>query len=131
MSGADFSLSVDDARATAVVTVSGELDANTARDLEEHLVRVGGDHDAVVLDLTGVTFVDSVALASLSAAADRVVDLRVVGSRQVARMIALAGMDSEIALHDSVADATRGHLPRRPSHPAHDGGRAFAVVGTA
>jgi len=114
-SATDLLLSVGHAHGAAVVTVSGELDATTARTLEDHLDRLDAHRDVLVLDLTGVTFCDSVGLASLVDATRRAVDLRVVGSRQVARTVALAGMESEVPLFDSVPDATSGRACRLAS----------------
>ncbi|WNV85241.1 STAS domain-containing protein [Umezawaea sp. Da 62-37] len=111
-SGADLLLSVDHTPTATIVTVSGELDATAAQDLEDHLDHVDTDRGVMVLDLTGVTFCDSVGLASLLDVNRRGIDLRVVGSRQVARTVTLAGMDSEVPLFGSVSDAT-GRRTRR------------------
>jgi anti-sigma B factor antagonist len=115
-SGADLLLGIDHSRNATVLTVSGELDATTARVLEQELDRVLTGKDVLVLDLTGVTFCDSVGLASVLEAKRRGVDLRVVGSRQVRRTIALTGMDTAIPLCGSVAEATR--LLVRNAEPA-------------
>jgi anti-anti-sigma factor len=104
-SGTDL-LVGDHAHDTAVVTVSGELDASTAQDLRDHVDHVA--ERVLVLDLTGVTFCDSVGLASVLEPLHRGVDVRVIASSQVARTIALAGADSEIPLFESAPDAIRG-----------------------
>ncbi len=109
-SGIDLPPGVDHAPDTAVVTVSGELDATTARHLQDYVDHV--DERVLVLDLTGVTFCDSVGLACVLQATRRGIDVRVVGSRQVTRTISLTGADSEIPLFDSVSDALRGHNGR-------------------
>ena len=80
-------MGVDQDRDTAVV-VSGELDATTAPTLRDRLARVDADR-GVVLDLSGVTFCDSVGLASVLEATDRDVEVRVVASPQVARVVRL------------------------------------------
>ncbi|PRY44453.1 STAS domain-containing protein [Umezawaea tangerina] len=102
----DLVVGVDRTPGATVVTATGELDANTARALDERLSRLDATSGVVVLDLTGITFCDSVGLACVLAAPHRGVDLRVVGSRQVARVVALAGTDTELPLFPTVAAAT-------------------------
>jgi anti-sigma B factor antagonist len=104
-SGEDLLVEVDRTLPVAVVTVSGELDADTAPRLDEHLDRFDAGGGVVVLDLTGVGFCDSVGLAGVLSAARRGVDLRVACSRRVARVVALTGMDGEFRVFGSVADA--------------------------
>ncbi|WNV92171.1 STAS domain-containing protein [Umezawaea sp. Da 62-37] len=106
-SGVDLLLSIDHTRNAVVLTVSGELDATTAHALEHELDHVDIGKGLLVLDLTGVTFCDSVGLASVLEAERPGVDLRVVGSRQVRKTVALTGMDAVIHLFGSVPEATR------------------------
>jgi anti-anti-sigma factor len=117
----DLLLGVDHAQHAAVVTVSGELDATTAPDLRDHLDHVDTDQDALVLDLTGVTFCDSVGLASVLKLLDGDADVRVVGSRQVAKTITLTGSVQKVPLFGSVQDAIGEH-DGRPARP-----REFAL----
>lgn len=56
----DESLGRHNVHGAAVVTVSGELDATTASDLQNWLNHVDTGQCAVVLDLAGVTFCDSI-----------------------------------------------------------------------
>ena len=106
-SGADLLLSIDHTRNAAVLTVSGELDATTASALEHELDQIDTDQGVLVLDLTGVTFCDSVGLASVLEAMRRGADLRVVGSRQVRRTVSLTGMDAVITMSSPVPEAIR------------------------
>jgi anti-sigma B factor antagonist len=115
-SGADLLLSIDHTRNAAVLTVSGELDATTAHALDHELDHLDTDNSVLVLDLTGVTFCDSVGLASVLEAIRRGVDLRVVGSRQVRRTAGLTGMDAVIPMSNSVPEAIR--LLARDGEPA-------------
>jgi anti-sigma B factor antagonist len=46
-----------------VVSVGGELDLVTSRELDEHLTRARRDGNKIVLDLTGVEFMDTSSLA--------------------------------------------------------------------
>ncbi|HEX6345875.1 STAS domain-containing protein [Umezawaea sp.] len=108
----DVLVEVDRTPRASIVTASGELDATTAGALDEHLLLFAAG-EAVVLDLTGVTFCDSVGIACVLAALHRGVDLRVVGSRRVSRVLALVGRGLEERLHTSVAEALA-----QPAQPA-------------
>jgi anti-sigma B factor antagonist len=56
----------------AVVVVKGEIDAHTAPQLKERLLDlVAGGIDRLVVDLRGVTFIESVGLGTLVAARKR------------------------------------------------------------
>jgi anti-sigma B factor antagonist len=64
-----------------VGVVTGEIDMSNAEDLEARLVEATKETDGLVLDLTGVTFIDSAGvrlLDHLVAAADAEPALRVV-----------------------------------------------------
>ncbi|MCS7475416.1 STAS domain-containing protein [Umezawaea endophytica] len=88
-----------------VVTVSGEVDADTAPSLDRSLGEVDADSGVVVLDMAAVTFFDSAGLASFLGLIHRGVEFHLVGSRQVVRTVSLAGIDRHVTLVDSVADA--------------------------
>jgi len=101
----EFFVEVVRSAGTVLVTVSGELDADTAPELNRNLVHVDAGSGRVVLDLRAVSFCDSVGLASVVAVVRRGADLRVVGSRPVVRLITLAGMDHHVTFAASVAEA--------------------------
>jgi anti-anti-sigma factor len=86
-----------------LVTVSGELDADTAPELTRVLDLV--DSGVVALDLRAVPFCDSVGLASIVTLVGRGANLRVIGSRQVIRLMTLTGMEHHVAFVASVAEA--------------------------
>ena len=73
----DFSLAVAAAPGRTVVTTSGEVDAATAPMLREALMRAQagllrqGPEHSLVVDLSGVTFIDASALGVLAGAARR------------------------------------------------------------
>ena len=90
---------------TLVVTVSGELDSATAGELAGHLDQVTAESGPLVVDMTGVTFCDSSGLNCLMGAVARDVDLRIVGSRQVLKVLRLAGVMHAVTLEPSVARA--------------------------
>jgi anti-anti-sigma factor len=94
-----------------LITISGELDADTAWRLSERLDEVDATSGVVVLDLTAVPFFDSVALACLLEAGHRGVDLRVAGSPQVIRTMTLTEVHRVVPVAASVAEALA--LPTR------------------
>ncbi|WP_086830068.1 STAS domain-containing protein [Allokutzneria sp. NRRL B-24872] len=96
--------------AANVVTVVGELDMYSARELEEALTATDSDTAVVVADLDGVSFMGSVGLAVLHEAALRVaaqgVQLRLaVSTKPVTRALAVSGLTSEFSLYPSVREA--------------------------
>lgn len=103
-------------RGHRVLHVGGEVEALTARRLAdavtEALEETLGDGRAVVVDLTGVTFRDSAGLAALVRVTERGEDsgepLRLVvdHTRPVVRPIQITGLEQQLALYESVADAT-------------------------
>ena len=96
----------------AVVTVGGEVDLDTASQLGDHALDAVRDVSPhVLLDLTGVTFMDSTGLKVLLSIQRRAVlaggSFGVAGpSRSVRKILALTGLDQTFALHDTVEDAT-------------------------
>ena len=95
----------------AVVTLSGELDAGTAgrlRSLLNELLLAGKSN--LVLDLSGLTFIDSAGLAALLSAAK---GTRRGGGRlllsgpapTVRKVMALTGIDVVLTTVDSVDEA--------------------------
>ena len=80
-----------------VIWVSGDLDADTGRAVRARLAQAQRHaHSDVVLDLTGVTFIDSVAVTTIVNGArsmSEVGNLRVISPpERVARVLTEAGM---------------------------------------
>jgi anti-sigma B factor antagonist len=69
---ADFSREVTTAGEICLVTLSGELDMSTAEGLTDWLVEVAGS--AVVVDLSGLTFMDSSGISALVTARNRMTE---------------------------------------------------------
>ncbi|AWB48994.1 anti-sigma factor antagonist [Gemmobacter aquarius] len=95
---------------TFVTPDAARLDASTAPALREMLVGcLDAGAQSVVLDLTGVTFLDSSALGALIAAAKRAGrngPFAVCGVQPaVARLFALTHMDRVFTVHPSKAEA--------------------------
>ena len=94
-----------------VVAVTGELELATAPRLRQEVVGlVGEGHVQIVLDLSGVDFVDSVGLGVIVSVLKRVRgrggELVVAGPvPRVRRLFELTRLDEIIPLHDRVEDA--------------------------
>lgn len=110
----DFGVVVASHGKWEVLTVTGEIDMATAprfRQRLQSIINVGARY--VVLDLSGVDFVDSTGLGVLMGAAKRVRsaggDIRLVmtGDR-LAGLVELTRLDRVLDVFDSVAAATEG-----------------------
>ena len=115
----DLALSTHQVDDLAIVTVGGEVDLDTASQLGDHALDAVRDVSPhVVLDLTGVTFMDSTGLKVLLAIQRRV-DLAdgsfgVAGpSRSVRKILALTGLDQTFALYETVDEATTARSAAR------------------
>ncbi|HEX3462275.1 MAG TPA: STAS domain-containing protein [Acidimicrobiales bacterium] len=69
---ADFSREVTEVGNVHLVALQGELDIATAQGLADWLVEISGS--AVVVDLSGVTFMDSTGLTALATARQRMAE---------------------------------------------------------
>jgi anti-sigma B factor antagonist len=96
-----------------VVTVQGELDLATADRLWVELEPVLASRKLVILDGTGITFLDSSGLRVLLQAGKRAVTdgatFRLVAPQQaVQRVLELAGAEGHLQIRDSVPAALEG-----------------------
>lgn len=89
----------------AVVEASGELDLLTSSEFRDCLVSATGEGaERVVVDLTGVTFIDSSALGALVGgarrSAERGAELMIVcPAGSVARVIEITGLNRAFAIY--------------------------------
>ncbi len=93
----------------SLVTAAGELDLATVPDLEDTLERAD-PAGRLVLDLSGLTFLDSSALRLLIATIRRVDEAGgsislVAPEPGVARVLEIAAIDKMVAVHTSLDDA--------------------------
>lgn len=118
----DLELSTRPSGDRALVTVAGEVDLETAAQLGDHaLAAVRDVSPHLVLDLSGVTFMDSTGLKVLLSIQRRAEvaqgSLAVVGTtRSVRRILTLTGLDQTFALYDTLDEV--------PEPPAVTGGAA-------
>lgn len=98
----------------AVVDVEGEIDMFTAPKLREQLVQlVDEGHYRIVVNLEGVTFIDSMGLGTLVGGLKRVKEHEgtlalVCSHRPVMRVLTITGLDNVFPVHPSVASAIGG-----------------------
>ncbi|RZS77906.1 SpoIIAA-like anti-anti-sigma regulatory factor [Motilibacter rhizosphaerae] len=94
-----------------VLTVAGEIDAATAPALRQRLIDLPAEgHTDVLLDLTGVTFLDSTALGVLVGTYKRLAALHgtlaiVPGTTMTKRLLKLTALERVFPLYASVDDA--------------------------
>ena len=98
---------------TYVVSVIGELDLHTARQLDQELMGAfENDTRRVIVDLSGCEFIDSTALAILVKAKERLgttSQLRLVSAdRNVRKIFEITGLDRVFAVHPTQAAAMNG-----------------------
>ena len=97
-----------------VLTVTGEIDVYTAPTFKQAVVNlVGEGHNRVVIDLHGVSFMDSSGFGALLGATKRLRPegggLRLIGvNRTIQRMLHLTRLDTVIPIDDSVEAAVAG-----------------------
>jgi anti-anti-sigma factor len=110
MSIMDLELSTRPLDGRALVSVAGEVDLETASQLGDHALAALRDVSPhLVLDLAGVTFMDSTGLKVLLSIQQRVElahgSLAVVGTtRPVRRILELTGLHASFALYDTADD---------------------------
>ena len=107
----EFDVEAEQRGGTRVVTVRGEVDVATAPTLGEALdAALDEGSGPVVVDLSGVTFIDSTGLGVLIAVRKRCLDsgreLRVVVSDpRILKVFEITGLDDLFAIHPALDPA--------------------------
>ena len=99
-----------------VVELVGELDLTNAADVERKLEQSAGAGDGLVLDLNGVTFIDSAALHMLFRVARGIGDARRFGivlqpTALVARTLEIVGLNAVTTVRQSVDELVGEPIP--------------------
>jgi anti-sigma B factor antagonist len=107
-----FEVAVKEETRGAVVTVSGELDVASSQTLEHELTKLQSVA-TVVVDLRGLTFIDSTGLGVLVRAHQLAKEQGrrfglVRGNGQVDRLLNLTGLDQELLVGDSTEQLLAG-----------------------
>ncbi len=97
----------------SVVAVTGEVDLATAPSLRRAFEDAAESSDAVLADLSGVSFMDSTGLRVLIAAHQGLEAAGgkfavVPGDGAVARLLDITGVDDHIAMYENVTEAVAG-----------------------
>jgi anti-anti-sigma factor len=105
----EFELTVSTEDGVRVVAVSGELDLDTMRELNAALAADDGLLATTVVDLRGLTFIDSSGVSGVLAAARRARDaggrlVCVPGAPTVRRVFELTGVDTVVEWVDRPGD---------------------------
>jgi anti-anti-sigma factor len=98
------------AGAVRLVSPKGALDLGTARGLGQRMAEIAGEGAEAILDLAGVTFIDSVGLGVVLKAASRFHRqghrlIIVAPPGPVLRILEFAGVSDRLAVVETVADA--------------------------
>jgi anti-sigma B factor antagonist len=107
-----------------IVTIVGDLDLVTSAQLDEHLAKTGREASWIILDLAGVDFMDTNALAVIvnhwkkAAAAGGM--LALAGARyQYTKALWITGLASKLPMYDTVNEAVEaGAAPQPKVGPA-------------
>ena len=110
----DFEVSIDErADAYSVVVVHGEVDLHTAPNVQYAIERGSEGVEAVILDVTGIAFMDSTALSTLMRARESLekkgASLRLTTpSKAVERIFAVTGFGDYFDIYSSREAAIAG-----------------------
>jgi anti-sigma B factor antagonist len=95
-----------------VARLQGEVDASNVKEMGDRLRSLMSNRSvALVIDLSGTTYLDSAGINMLFALAEELrgrqqrLALVVAGGSPIARMIALTGLDQTIRVRPTLADA--------------------------
>lgn len=107
-------IAVEELEGWRVLRLAGEVDVASSPRLRDRLVQlVTEGPPQLVVDLSGVTFIDSMGLGALVSGLKRARahagDLRLVGpTDHVAKVLAITRLDQAFVVADTVADAMAG-----------------------
>jgi anti-anti-sigma factor len=118
----EFDVSVERAGTTAIVRLSGELDLATAPELTEVLHGLDGGYQRIILDLTGLEFIDStglrLAVTEHGRASAEGFEFVIAGAAgAVLKVLRLTGLDVTLPLAPDVASIL-GDASTNGRHPA-------------
>jgi anti-sigma B factor antagonist len=108
--GGELSVTVRRERGVVIAEVTGDIDISTVSGLRERLLGLADGGQPLIVDLNGVSFIDSTGLGVLVAATRRADahggSLHAVCSRKPTRkLLWLTGVDRRIPLTDTVDEA--------------------------
>jgi anti-sigma B factor antagonist len=119
---AELRLSMEPQDASVVVAVRGELDVVTSRQFDDYLSDASAGRDRVVLDLSGVDFMDTTALAVIVSHWRRQVEaggkFLLAGARyRYTKALWITGLADRLPLYGTVDEALEALGPALPPVP--------------
>jgi anti-sigma B factor antagonist len=98
---------VEERNGAVIVRLAGELDLYNAPTLRDELLKAAdGSPDRLVVDLSGLTFIDSTGLGVLIEARTRLTNRRAfllaAPGLETRRALEISGLDRHFAVHDSL-----------------------------
>jgi anti-anti-sigma factor len=107
----EFEVTVSTEDGVRVVAVSGELDLDTMQELNDVLAADDGPRATTVIDLRGLTFIDSSGVSGVLTAARRARDaggrlVCVPGPPSIRRVFELTGVDTVVEWVDGPGEVT-------------------------
>jgi anti-anti-sigma factor len=105
--------------ASLVVTIQGDLDIVTSQQFDDYLAQARRQHSHIILDLSGVEFMDTSSLAVIvshwKALTSQAGTLALAGARyRQTKTLWITGLAQRLPLYDSVEDAARAASPASP-----------------
>ena len=113
---AELRFSVEPHDASVVVAVRGELDVTSSQQFDDYLSEASAGRDRVVLDMSGVDFMDTTALAVVVGHWRRQVAaggvFLLAGARyRYTKALWITGLAGRLPMYDTVAEALAAPLP--------------------
>ena len=109
-------------RGYAIAAVAGEIDISTVTRLRERLFEIAASGRPLVVDLSQVSFIDSVGLATLVGTANRAAahggSLQVACARpKIRQLLRLTGLDRRIPLARTLDEALTARAAANSANP--------------
>lgn len=109
----DIELSQSAVDGCAVLTISGEVDVYTAPAFRERMLQLLDADPVLVIDLSGLAFIDSTGLGVLVAGRNRALELGgavafVCTQDRILKLLRITGLDSVFDVHAEVDEAVAG-----------------------
>ncbi len=123
--------SVESHDAGVVVAVHGELDVTSSRQLDDCLAEASAGSDRVILDLSGVDFMDTTALAVIVGHWRRQVEadgmFLLAGARyRYTKALWITGLADRLPMYDNLDEALTATRPDPGADAARGGARGSA-----
>lgn len=123
--------SVESHDAGVVVAVHGELDVTSSQQLDDSLTEAGNNSNQIILDLSGVDFMDTTALAVIVGHWRRQVDadgmFLLAGARyRYTKALWITGLADRLPMYDSLGEALTAARPDPGADAARGGATGSA-----